>query len=53
MSPALDNTKVVTELMAGLAISHTSLRSLEKRNAINMAANTIMIIHETPNDCNC
>jgi hypothetical protein len=47
MSPALDNMKVVTELMAGLTTSHTSLRSLENRNAINMAANTAMNMHET------
>jgi len=53
LSPALENMKVVTELMAGLAISHTSLRSLEERNAINMATNTVMIMHEASNDCNC
>jgi hypothetical protein len=38
--------------MAGLAISHTSLTGLEKRNIINMAANTAMNIHETSNDYN-
>jgi hypothetical protein len=27
----MDTIKVVTELMAGLAISHTSLRNLEKK----------------------
>jgi hypothetical protein len=45
--------KVITELTAGLAISHTSLGSLEKRNTINMAAKTAMNMHETSNDYNC
>jgi hypothetical protein len=45
--------KVVTELMAGPAILHTSLWSVEKRNSKNMAANTAMDMHETSNDYNC
>jgi hypothetical protein len=45
--------KVRTELMAGLAISHTSPRSLEKINAINMAANTAVNMHDTSNNYNC
>jgi len=45
--------KVVTELMAGPAISFTSLRSDEKRNSIHMAVNTAMNMHEISNDYNC
>jgi hypothetical protein len=45
--------KVVTELMAGPAISYTSLRSVKERNSINMALNTAMNMHEISNDYNC